>query len=234
MDTQQLKKPICSDWIFASWLAFAWAASASSSTAAETVHVPNRVAAASEGMTRPYTHPMIDDAVALRGAALLSALRQGGLVLFMRHTQTGTVTAQCNMLNLSTAGERDARFVGDSIRKLRVPIGRVLSSPVCRVSDTARLLGLGEPELTSDLSNIPVPPDADLGAARARRLSEMPARATNTLMVSHMQSGKSQDQWLHLDFGEIIVFRPDAKGQSIALARIRADDWYDLMAIEQK
>ena len=196
--------------------------------------------AASEGSTVPYRNPQLHPEKTLSGVALLAELRQGGYVMFMRHTETGTVTDACEQSNLSSRGERDARFVGESVRKLGIPIGRVLSSPVCRVADTAKLIGLGEPELTNDLSNVPMPPDADLGAARAKRLAETPVRATrathatNTLLVSHMQSGKTQAQWIYLDFGEIVIFRPDGKGESNAVARIRADDWYDLMALENK
>lgn len=206
----------------------------SASSIAGEVNTQQRIPAATEGMTRPYAHPPIDDAKSLRGAPLLAALRQGGLILFLRHTQTGTVTPQCTTSNLSQAGERDARFIGDSIRSLRIPIGRVLSSPVCRVADTARLLGLGAPELSADFSNVPSSPDADLGALRAKRLAEAPAPGTNVMIVSHMQSGKSQAHWIHMDFGEIVVFKPDGQGRSDPIARIRADDWYDLMAAEKK
>ena len=235
-NTTTLGRPPARRWVRALLLTagIALALSTSIASYAQTTPPLERVHAASEGVTRPYSHPTIDEAGALKGAALLSALRQGGLILFMRHTQTGTVTPQCIASNLSPAGERDARFVGESVRKLGIPISRVLSSPVCRVADTAKLLALGEPELSVDLSNVPTPQEADLDAARAKRLAEMPARATNTLLVSHLQGGKTQAQWIYLDFGEIVVFRPDGKGQSNALARIRADDWYDLMALENK
>ena len=193
-----------------------------------------RVRAASEGVTVPYIHPPINADQKLNGANLLAALRRGGLVLFMRHTQAGTVTPECTVSNLSPAGERDARFVGESIRSLRIPVGRILTSPVCRVADTARLLGFSVPEVSNDISNVPVPQELDLGAARARRLAEPPARQTNTMLVSHMQAGKSQAQWIYLDLGEIIVYRPDSKGGSEPLARIRADDWYDLIAMDHK
>ena len=236
-NTTTLVRPPARRWVRALLLltaGLALALSTSIASYAQTTPPLERVHAASEGVTRPYSHPVIDEAGALKGAALLSALRQGGLNLFMRHTQAGTVTPQCTASNLSPAGERDARFVGESFRKLGVPIGRVLSSPVCRVADTAKLLALGEPELSVDLSNVPTPQDADLDAARGKRLAEMPARATNTLLVSHLQGGKTQAQWIYLDFGEIVVFRPDGKGHSNAVARIRADDWYDLMALENK
>jgi hypothetical protein len=38
---------------------------------------------------------------------------------------------------------------------------------------------------------------------------------------------------LALDFGEIIVLKPDAKNAPTAVARIRTDDWYDLIAMEK-
>ncbi len=182
----------------------------------------------------PYRFPTIDPAKELTGVALLTALKKGGFVLYMRHTQTGTVTPECTQSNLTPAGERDARFVGESIKSLRIPIGQVLSSPVCRVFDTAKLMGLGEPKLSNDLANQPISAGFDFDTARGKRIAESPPRAKNTLMVSHMQTGKTESQWIYLDFGEIIVYRSRGTNESEALARIRADDWYILMALEKK
>lgn len=170
----------------------------------------------------------------LKGVALLSALRQGGFVLFLRHTQTGTVTPECTVSNLTLAGERDARFIGESMRKLRIPVDRVLSSPVCRVFDTAKLLQLGEAVPTRDLSNVSSPAGFDLLAARTKRLAEAPAKGANSMLVSHMHAGTPPAHWIYLDFGEIIVYQPDGHGGSEARARIRADDWYDLMTLDKK
>ena len=212
-------------------------AGAPTAAAATTFSAPSkdgRTKAATEGATVPYRHPPVDPAKELTGAALLAALKKGGFVLYMRHTQTGTVTPACEQSNLTPAGERDARFVGESIKTLRIPIGRVLSSPVCRVHDTAKLMGLGEPKLSNDLANQPMPAGFDFNSARGRRIAELPARAMNTLLVSHAQGGETESQWMYLDFGEIIVYRPGGKNASEALARIRADDWYDLMALENK
>src|SRR3546814_16123076 len=41
--------------------------------------------------------------------------------------------------NLSVAGAANSVQTGDYIRRLRIPIGDVLSSPMCRCSETARL-----------------------------------------------------------------------------------------------
>jgi hypothetical protein len=212
-------------------------ADALTAAAMTTISAPSndsRTKAATEGSTVPYRHPTIDPAKELTGAALLAALKKGGFVLYMRHTQAGTVTPECEQSNLSPAGERDARFVGEAIKALRIPIGRVLSSPVCRVLDTAKLMGLGEPRLSNDLANVSTPAGFDFDSARGRRIAEVPARATNALLVSHAQGGKTESQWIYLDFGEIIVYRPGRKDGGEALARIRADHWYDLMALENK
>ncbi|MEQ1516467.1 MAG: hypothetical protein ABL931_08275 [Usitatibacteraceae bacterium] len=206
---------------------------ASVGTAASTAG-PARERAATEGSTVPYRYPLLDPAKALTGTALLAALKKGGLVMYMRHTQTGNVTAECERSNLTAAGERDARFVGESIKTLRIPIGKVVSSPVCRVLDSAKFLGLGEPILSNGLSNQAAPAGFDLDAARGKLIAELPARGNNTLLVSHMQSGKTQSQWIYLDFGEIIVYGRSGNNEIEALARIRADDWYELMALEKK
>ena len=192
------------------------------------------VRAATEGSTVPYVNPPLDESLRLSGKALIDALRKGGYVLYIRHTETGNVTPECIASNLSSRGERDARFIGESLRKLRIPVGKVLSSPVCRVRDTARLMGVGEAEVTIDLSNTPPTPEFDLDAVRNRRINTPPQAGSNALLVSHMQGGKQVSNWIYLDFGEIIVYRPTAQGRATAMARIRADDWYDLMALEKK
>lgn len=194
----------------------------------------NTKRAVTEGSTVPYRHPTIDPAKELTGAALLAALKKGGFVLYMRHTQTGTVTPECTQSNLSPAGERDARYVGSAMRQLRIPVARIYSSPVCRVSDTARLLGLGEFETTVDLSDVPASKDVDLVAARRARIAAAPARKdANTMLVGHMHAGGADENaWMRLDFGEIIVYRTQPSG-AVPVARIRAEDWSDLRNTEK-
>ena len=48
--------------------------------------------------------PIVDPALELKGSALVAALRKGGLVLYMRHAETGVVTEKCEQSNLSTIG----------------------------------------------------------------------------------------------------------------------------------
>ena len=86
---------------------------------------------------------------------LTGRLRAGGLVLLMRHARTEPGTGDppgfrhddCStQRNLDAAGRAQARAIGERLRALRVPIGRVLSSRWCRCRETAELLGIGPVE----------------------------------------------------------------------------------------
>ena len=187
------------------------------------------VSEAGPGKKIVYSHPAIDSAEELKGRALVEAIRAGGYVLYVRHTEAGVITSDCTKNNLTPAGEEDARQLGDALRDLRIPIGKVLSSQVCRVQDTARLLNAGPVVVTADLTNIELREGHDFHAGRMRRLAETPDAGKNTLLIGHMQGGNTFDQALHLDYGEMIVFRPDGKGRSAPIGRIRLDDWPDLV-----
>jgi phosphohistidine phosphatase SixA len=191
-------------------------------------------AAATEGVTQPYPFPKLDPALTLAGKPLLDALRNGGHVLFMRHTETGVVTPECKTSNLTPRGERDAARVGTALKALAIPLERFASSPVCRVQDTARNLGLGGFELAEGLSNGTTRPGFDIHAARGELLSKVPAEGKNSLLVSHMQSANDVSQMIYLDFGEIVIFRPDGTGKSAAIGRMRVDDWAALVNMQAK
>lgn len=79
---------------------------------------------------------------------LFSELRNGGLVVLMRHTSTeggagdqpGFTLDDCStQRNLSQRGRDEAVRIGERFRRERVPISRVYSSPWCRCRDTATL-----------------------------------------------------------------------------------------------
>ncbi len=180
-----------------------------------------------------HPRPEVDPANRLAGRELIRALREGGLVLYLRHTETGVITDECGVSNLSARGEQDAVRVGQALRALKVPIGKVLSSDVCRVRDTARLLDVGEVEIAEDLSNVPKRSGHDFHAGRMRLLATLPPKGTNHLLASHLHGGNSPQQWIDLVYGEMIVFRPDGKGGSNAVARIRAEDWAGLIQIDE-
>src|SRR5258708_31801027 len=80
--------------------------------------------------------------------SLLAKLREGGYVLYMRHTSTDfsqndtssrSFEDCANQRNLTDKGRDEARAIGQHIKRLRIPVGTVLASPFCRTMETARL-----------------------------------------------------------------------------------------------
>ncbi|MBL4629787.1 MAG: hypothetical protein JKY14_01005 [Paraglaciecola sp.] len=81
---------------------------------------------------------------------LMPKLKKGGLVIVMRH-QRGAILGRWDdfsrpwteciaQRNLSAAGYAGAIETGQAFTILNVPIGEVLSSPMCRTMETARLV----------------------------------------------------------------------------------------------
>lgn len=177
----------------------------------------------------PGPLPIVDAAKELKGATLIAALRKGGFVLYMRHVEAGSPAETCDQNSLSPAGTENARKVGVAIRELSIPIGVVRSSAPCRTHITATTLGLGPVEITEDLNPVAPRPGFDLGAARSARLNEVPPAGTNTILVSHLHGSRNKDEWLHLELGEIIVFRPVVGARAEPIARIPVAKWPRLM-----
>lgn len=76
-------------------------------------------------------------ALAQPNAELLSRLREGGYVLYLRHTSTDfsqndsriTSYEDCaSQRNLTDRGRDEARAIGEHVKRLKIPIGEVLAS----------------------------------------------------------------------------------------------------------
>ena len=169
--------------------------------------------------------PIVDPANEIKGIALVEALRKGGYVLYMRHTEAGSLDEKCDENSLSAIGTENARIVGAALRDLRIPVGNVRSSVPCRTNMTGATLGLGTVEITEDLNPIAPREGFDIGAARSKRLNETPVVGKNTVLVSHMHGSRKKEEWLHLQIGEIIVFRPDSNALAVPVARIPVAGW---------
>ena len=185
---------------------------------------------------QPTTAPV---AVPPANAAQLAAeLRQGGLVLFFRHASTDqsqadnprVVLEQCaTQRNLSAAGRAQAEAIAAAIKRLRVPIGAVRSSPFCRCADTARL-AFGYMLLDNDLLPAVGPNAKQHLAAVRRQLGTPPLPAHNTVLVGHADTIKAL-LGLDLEEGEALIVRPAPSGGSFAIVgRLRAEQWPALRA----
>ncbi len=219
--------------------AAAKAVTAASAPAAVTPAAPSAPAA-----PPPPKKPVIDPAIELKGADLVHALQKGGFVLHMRHGEA-TVGNDVNLdatpnwpencevqRNLSPRGKDDARKVGEAIRKLHIPIGQVYTSQFCRARDTAALMALAGtstrlPEFDLGTGQKLTPNAAEL---RTKDLSTPPPAGTNTMIVSHVHSMTEVERAIaDSTFAEIIVHKPDGKGGTVAVGRIKVGDWDELI-----
>ena len=98
----------------------------------------------------------------LSGPALAQALRHGGYVVVMRHAhapeappaaqddEAGNTKSE---RQLDAAGQKAAREMGAGLRALHLPIGAVWSSPTYRARQTARLAGLRDAKIATELGD---------------------------------------------------------------------------------
>jgi len=129
--------------------------------------------------------------------------------------------------NLTEEGRAEARSIGASIRKLGIPFGRVLASPLCRTVDTAEL-AFGRAEKLQEVRGGPAAPaSADRYAALRRILAAPVPLGTNIAIVSHGNPFISIAGPPYLAEGEAAVIRATA-GDFQVIARIRLGDWETL------
>jgi phosphohistidine phosphatase SixA len=128
-----------------------------------------------------------------KDAVLAKALRQGGLVLVMRHAKTETATDEVEVLgdcsrqrNLSDEGREQARQIGRDVKALGVPVDSVLASPLCRAKETADL-AFGDSEKSMALLSPGVAGTAEDDDRRIRKLKRMASAPAGkvTVLVTH-------------------------------------------------
>ncbi|HEY1275871.1 MAG TPA: histidine phosphatase family protein [Thermoleophilaceae bacterium] len=156
--------------------------------------------------------------------ALWTLLRGGGQVIMLRHAGTigtfgdppGFRLEDCStQRNLTEAGREQARKIGEVFRAREVPIAHVLSSPVCRCLDTARL-AFGRAEPWWPLLGGPRAPDQI--AARVRQIHEVLGTVPvggNLILVTHFVTVQDATGERPQE-GELVVFTPRGDGRFTA------------------
>src|SRR5687767_7561244 len=107
---------------------------------------------------------------------IVRTLQAGGLTLLMRHALSDAAVNQRELLrscatqrNLTVAGREQARAIGRAMAALRIPVGEVRASPLCRARDTARL-AFGRATLDRMLVNAGIVGTLDDDKRRGREL----------------------------------------------------------------
>jgi phosphohistidine phosphatase SixA len=162
---------------------------------------------------------------------IADALRQGGYVIYFRHTATDFSKndaamkgyADCaNQRLLSSLGRAQALEIGQRITALKLPLGEALASPMCRTLDTARLM-LGRITPQNDIRE---GESSDYPGLKRLLARAVPAGA-NRWIVGHGTPFREVAGAPHLAEGEAAVIRPEGTRWTV-VARILPNEWAQL------
>jgi phosphohistidine phosphatase SixA len=174
----------------------------------------------------------------LSGDALISALQHGGYVLVMRHASSPRDLPTKETANpdnvklerqLDENGRASAASMGAALRRLKIPIGAVLTSPTYRALETVRLARLENPKTYDELG------DGGQGmqgitdgqaAWLQKKVTDLPV-GTNTVLVTHMPNISRAFPSLAsgVSDGEALLFGANGKGGSALVGRIKIEEW---------
>jgi len=172
----------------------------------------------------------------LQGAALVEALRTGGLTVLMRHMATDSVApdpqtldvANCStQRNLSELGRQQAAEIHAAVERLGIRVSRVLSSPFCRCLETGRL-AFGEVEPSEILSvgdELSYAEKAERALAVRKLLGTAPEPGTDVVLITHTGTLLYSFGLETRPEGVAHVFRPGPAGIATYLGALAPEDW---------
>jgi broad specificity phosphatase PhoE len=161
--------------------------------------------------------------------AAWEALARGGQVVLVRHAATtpgagdppGFRLEDCaTQRNLSPAGRREARRLGEAFRSRGVRVARVLSSPWCRCLESAGLAFGARPATHPALGNLyGRAENRERQVAAFRELIAAPPREGNLVLVTHGSTTVALTGE-YPAMGETIVLTPEGGGGFRVVGRI--------------
>lgn len=174
----------------------------------------------------------------LQGKALVRALQRGGYVIVMRHAsspQTPPTKENADRQNinlerqLDESGRTAAAAFGNALRRLKIPVGQVLSSPTYRALETARFAQLPTPMAVPELGDngrSMQNTNESQSAWLQKQITKFP-RGSNTILITHQPNiAAAFPQWsANLSDGEALIFGSDGKGGATLVARVKIDEW---------
>lgn len=167
---------------------------------------------------------------------LVEQLQAGGLVVVLRNTSVDRTnssnnipTGQCVLrFPLSKEGRARAMLIGDTFKRLHIPVGDVLTSVSCHTREMAEL-AFGKAQFHDGLNSANIDgidPQVQRDALRAL-LTQRPSSRTNRVLITHGQNISALVNASPGE-GEALVFRPDGYGGVTLIAHIAGSDWATL------
>ena len=182
----------------------------------------------------------VANAQTLTGPALIRSLQAGGHVIVMRHASSPRdVPPNPNPDNvpperqLDDKGRSTATAMGDALRRLKIPIGEVMTSPTYRARETARLARLPNARQAPDLGEGPQSMQGSVAPTQTQWLQKAAKefrRGTNRVLVTHVPNitAAFPDERPAAVEGEAFIFGPDGKGGARLVGRIKIEEWTEL------
>lgn len=170
--------------------------------------------------------------------ALLKQLRNGGYVLYMRHGNTDTSIPDrlpnvdlndCSTQRpLTNEGRRVAASVGQQIRKAKIPLGEILSSPLCRAKESA-LAAFGKNFTINNLlmytANMSSKEKAPVLEATRELLSRPVEGTVNRVLVAHAPNLMDIFGYFPKTEGTVVIIKPMGDKNFKYIASIAPKQW---------
>jgi phosphohistidine phosphatase SixA len=119
--------------------------------------------------------------------------------------------------------------MGAALRRLKIPIGAVLTSPTYRALETVRLAGLENPKTYDELGDGGQSMQGITEAQAAwlqKKVTDFPS-GTNNILMTHMPNIARAFPSLASGVSDVeaLVFGADGKGGAALVGRIKIEEW---------
>lgn len=173
----------------------------------------------------------------------LDTLKEGGYVVFFRHTQRDVGDAYKADLNngkcerysqLNSEGRKQAASIGRKFVDEGIVVDKVIASNTCRNKEMAQIAFGSFDELSKSLTSVYLDqnnPATDQGLLDL--LSTVPAPGKNNVLLSHSDvlTEKRVGQNIKLEMADAAVFKPRGNKKFIFRGIITKDTWLKAKAI---
>ena len=180
----------------------------------------------------------------LSGAELLSALKEGGHVIYIRHAKTFKDYADqadpnldlndCQtQRQLSDEGIKQAEDIGAGFKEQEIPLDKIITSEYCRAWKTAEIAFGRFDEKNPKLNFLPFEDYTDAQVEEMKNnvmplLTAVPASGKNTVIVGHDDIFEAATGIYPDPMGIAYILTPDGSGGFELVANVLPEEWGEL------